>query len=99
MPVAISQRKVIITFQMEKSYEFYHLHNMLNVAVSRKFLISLIVCTEQFLFRETNEEGTCFMNLGRHFELLCMVCIHADPAMSLSHRHISKSHLHLVRVH
>lgn len=84
---------------MEKSYEFYHLHKMLNVVVSGKFLISLIVHAEQFLFRETNEEGAFFMNLGRHFELICMVCIHADPAMSLSHRHIPKSHLHLVRVH
>lgn len=86
---------------MEKSYEFYHLHNMLNVAVPGKFLISLTVCMEQFLFRETNEEGAFFffMNLGRHFELVCMVCIHADPAMPLSHRCIPKSHLHLVRVH
>lgn len=42
---------------MEKSYEFHHLHNMLNLAALGKFLISVIVSTEQFLFRETNEEG------------------------------------------
>lgn len=39
------------------------------------------------------------MNLGRHFELVCMVCTCADPAMCISHRHIPNSQLHLVRVH
>lgn len=42
---------------MEKSNEFHHLHNMLNLVALGKFLISVIVCIEQFLFRETNEEG------------------------------------------
>lgn len=41
---------------MEKSYEFCHLHNMLNLAALGKLLISIIVCIEQFFFRETNEE-------------------------------------------
>lgn len=50
-------RIVSLQRRMEKSYEFHHLHNMLNLAALGMFLISVIVCIEQFLFRETNEEG------------------------------------------